>query len=163
MTSGVRLLLRRAAGRWLRERAVPVGGLAGDRRLLRRALPPATLGRVLVVGSSLAARQVWGTSVDVVGTSPHAPYVTVCSLLDSEASLPAARWDTVVVTEIDDGLADRLQVLRTACRSRARLVLLQRGGRVDLTQLVAALGGVAVVQRVHHARQRTLVLAEVSA
>lgn len=161
MTSRLRLLLRRTAGRWLRERAIPVGAVARDRRLLRRVVPVATLGQVLVVGSSLAARQAWGPAVDVVGTSPHAAHITVCSLLDSPASLPPARWDTVLVTEVDDGLAALLETLRAAGRPQARLVLLRRDGR-EVSDLLAALGPVAALRAVHRVRQRTLVIAEMT-
>ena len=161
MTSPLRLLLRQAAGRWLRERAIPVGGVAADRRLLRRALPQESLGRVLVVGSSLAARQAWPqTVVDVVGTSPYAADVTVCSHLDGPDSLPPARWDTVLVTETDRGLAERLQVLRSACRPQGRLLMLQRG---DVGDPAATLAHVAVVKQVYHRRGRRLVVAEVTA
>jgi hypothetical protein len=160
MTSPLRLLVQRAAGRWLRERAIPVGGVAADRRLLCDALPQDSLGRVLVVGASLAARQAWPqTVVDVVGTSPYASDVTVCSHLDGPDSLPPARWDTVLVTETDPRLAERLQVLRSACRPRARLVVLQR---VAVGDPAAALAQVGVVQEVHHRRHRRLVVAEVS-
>ena len=162
MSSRIRLLLRRAAGRWVGERAVPVGAVARDRRLLRRALAQASLGRVLVVGSSLAARQAWPrAAVDVVGTSPYAAEVTVCSRLDGPASLPRARWDTVVVTEVGEGLAERLRVLRPACRPRARVVLLERDGQTDLAGPAAALRQVAVLHQVHLRRSRRLWIAQV--
>jgi hypothetical protein len=162
VSSRLRLLLTRAAGRLLGERALPVGALARDRRLLRHALPPESLGRVLVVGSSLAARQAWpGATVDVVGTSPYAAEVTVCSRLDGPASLPRARWDTVVVTEVSQGLTERLQVLGPACRPQGRLVLLERKGPTDLARPATALRQVAVLQQVHLRRSRRLWIAQV--
>jgi hypothetical protein len=162
VSSRVRRLLRRAAGRWVGERLLPVGAVALDRRLLRRALPPSSLGRVLVVGSSLATRQAWPeASVDVVGTSPYAREVTVCSHLDGPASLPEARWDTVVVTQVGEDLAERLRVLRPACRPQARLVLLERNGRADLTGTAAALREVAVLRQVHLRHSRRLWIAQV--
>jgi hypothetical protein len=162
VSSRVRLLLRRAAGRWLGERPIPVGAVAGDRRLLRQALSAASLGRVLVVGGSLPARQAWsGATLDVVGTSPYAAEVTVCSSLDGPASLPEARWDTVVVTDVGQGLAERLQVLRRACRPQARLVLLERDPPPELAGSAAALRQVAVLQQVHLRRSRRLWIAQV--
>lgn len=162
MTSPLRRLTRRAAGRLLRERPIPVGAVARDRRLLRHHLPPESVGRVLVVGSSLAARQAWPrATVDVAGTSPYAAYVTVCSHLDGPASLPAARWDTVVVTEVDQGLAERLRTLGPACRPQARLVVLQDDD--DTVQgTMAALGQVAELPQVCRRRGRALLVAEVS-
>jgi hypothetical protein len=97
----------------------------------------------------------------VVGISPYATEVTVCSRLDGPASLPEARWDTVVVTDVGQGLAERLQVLRPACRPQARLVLLERDGPTDLAGHASALRQVAVLQQVHLRRSRRLWIAQV--
>ena len=73
MTSRPRQLLRRVASKWIGERAIPVGGVASDRRLLRRVLEGRSVGRVLVIGRSLAARQALAPmQIDVAGTSPYA-------------------------------------------------------------------------------------------
>ena len=52
------------------------------------------------VPAAMSSWIVWPTiAVDVVGTSPYAPDVTVCSLLDGPSSLPEHRWDTILVTD----------------------------------------------------------------
>jgi hypothetical protein len=164
MTAALRELVRRAAARWVGERVIPIGGVAQDRRLLRRALAPATSGRVLVVGPSLAARQALaGQPLDVVGTSPYAAYVTVCSSLHGPGSLPEARWDTVVVTQVDDALAERLRTVRPACRPGARILVLERHHDPADSEPMTAISSVASVQQVHLRRHRRLWVARVPA
>lgn len=131
MTPRPRQLVRDLAARVIGERAAPVGGVARDRRLLRRALGHRTPGRVLVVGPGLAVRQVLpGLHVDVAGPLPHLE-VTVCSSVDAPGSLPPARWDTVVVTDPGRDLAGRLAAVRTACRPGGRVLVLDRTGDVE--------------------------------
>ncbi|MGY1735358.1 hypothetical protein [Geodermatophilus sp. SYSU D00684] len=90
--SARRLVRRVAEGRGL-----PVGRTAGARRLLRAVL--GRPGRALVLGGVGVVRQALpGTRLDVVGTDPHRPEVTVVSEAAEEGSLPR-RWECVVVTE----------------------------------------------------------------
>jgi len=139
-----RALLRELASRVLGDRPAPVGGVARDRRLLRRALRRADVGRVLVVGPGLALRQALpGAQIDVAGTSPHSAEVTVCSVAIGRGSLPARRWDTVVVTEPGADLRARLEAVREACRPGGRLLVLDRDGLDPaLLQTVAVPSGV---------------------
>lgn len=131
MTSPVRLLLRRAAARWVNERVFPVGGVARDRRLLRRALTSVPVGRALVVGPNIAARQALrGAKVDVAGTVPQAPEVNVCSTVRTVGSLPPERWDTVVIADSGEQLEERLPAVLPACRPNAWLVVLRRDRRL---------------------------------
>jgi hypothetical protein len=163
MTSALRMLIRQGASRWVGERAIPVGGVAQDRRLLRRALAPGTSGRVLVDGPSLAARQaLGGQPLDVVGTSAHAADVTVCSALQGPGSLPEARWDTVVVTRVDQHLAERLRALRPACRPGGRILVFERHARLGHGEPMAAIRAVASVQHVHVRGSRRLWVARVT-
>lgn len=116
--------VRRLAERFIGERAAPVGGVARDRRLVRRTLAGEPVGRVLVVGPGLAVRQALpGAVVDVAGTSPHSEEVTVCSPALDAGSLPPLRWDTVIVTDPGPDLSRRLAAVRPACRPGGRLVL----------------------------------------
>lgn len=123
-----RRLARRVAARVAGERRLPVGGVARDRRLLRRALGRQRRGRVLVVGPGLAARQVLAPAdVDVTGTSPHSAEVTVCTTALGAGTLPPARWDTIIVSDPGPDWAARLAAVLPACRGR--LLVLDRAGR----------------------------------
>jgi hypothetical protein len=125
MNSRMRTLLSRVAARWIGERVIPVGGVAGDRRLLRTGLT-FPVGRALVIGPSTAARQALrGSHVDVAGTSPQAAEVTVCSSARDEDSLPRGRWNTVIITDstVD---RERLRAVAQACSPGARLLILRR-------------------------------------
>lgn len=125
LRQGVRAL----AARLLGERAVPIGQVARDRRILRRALRGLPVGRVLVIGPGLAARQAWPDArVDVAGTSPYSTEVTVCSTALGAGSLPPARWDTVVISAVGDDLSQQLAAVQPACRANARLLVLDREG-----------------------------------
>lgn len=116
--------IRRIAERYVGERAAPVGGVARDRRLVRRTLDGQPVGRVLVVGPGLAVRQALrGAVIDVAGTSPHSEEVNVCTPALDAGSLPSGRWDTVVVTDRGPDLSRRLAAVRPACRPGGRLVL----------------------------------------
>jgi hypothetical protein len=129
MTSRTRRLLRWVAAHWIGDHVVPVGGVAGDRRLLRRGLT-FPVGRALVVGPSTAARQAMrGSHVDVAGTSPHAAEITVCSTVRDPGALPPGRWNTVIVTESTVDLRQRLQAIAPACLPGARLLILERDQR----------------------------------
>jgi hypothetical protein len=139
----MRELVRETAARVFGERPAPVGGVARDRRLLRRALAGNDPGVVLVVGPSLATRQALpGRPVDVADTVPY-PEVTVCSAVAGPGSLPEARWDTVVVAEVGPDPAARLAAVRAACRPGARVLLLDDTGDDATGPGPAALAAVA--------------------
>jgi hypothetical protein len=90
---------RRLARRIVEGHGVPVGRTADTRRLLRLVLNGAD--RVLVVGPVAAVRQALpATRLDVVGTNPYRPDVTVVSTASDAGSLPR-RWDCVVLTDPD--------------------------------------------------------------
>jgi hypothetical protein len=126
MNTRTRRLLRRVAARWIGERVIPVGGVAGDRRLLRSGLT-FPVGRALVIGPSTAARQALrGSLVDVAGTSPHAADITVCSTVRDEDSLPRGRWNAVIITDSTVDLRRRLHAVAKACSPGARILILQR-------------------------------------
>jgi hypothetical protein len=162
VTSRPRELLRELAGRWLGEQPVPVGGVARDRRLLRRALGSQALGQVLVVGPGLATRQALpGIEVDVAGTEPHMPEVTVCSRASGAGSLPRARWDTVIVAQPGADFGERLRAVVPACRAGGRLVVIDRVGWDDQAPEARALAEVADITEVVHRRGRWLWLAVV--
>jgi hypothetical protein len=117
------------AARWIGDHVIPVGGVAGDRRLLRRGVT-FPVGRALVVGPSTAARQAMrASSVDVAGTNPHAAEINVCSTVSDPGALPLGRWDTVVVTDFTVNLQRRLQAIAPACLPGARLLILERDQR----------------------------------
>lgn len=163
MTSGPRRLLSRLARRWVGERAIPVGGLARDRRFLRRALRGQDWGRVLVIGPGLAVRQVLPPGrVDVVGTSPYRSEVTVCSALVGPRPLPPGRWDTLVMTEVDEGFGDRLRAAVPACRPEARVVVFERHGQPDAVGHVSELTAVASLEQVLLRQGRRLWVARVA-
>lgn len=103
-------------------RAMSIGRDTRDRRLLRRAVADDP-GRVLVVGPSRAARRLFGM-VDVAGTDQYSTEITVCSAAVGAGTLPAGRWDTIVVTEPGRDLSARLDAVLPACR--ARLVIVER-------------------------------------
>ncbi len=162
MTFRARALVRELAGSWLGERAVPVGDVAANRRLLRRALSTLDLGSVLVVGAGLAARQALpSVEVDVAGTSPHMHEVTVCSRVDGSASLPAARWDTVVVLDPGADLRGRLRAVLPASRAAGLLVLLDRAAWSEDGPELRALREQTRVVAVHGGGRRRLWIAEV--
>ena len=134
--------VRSAAARVFGDRPAPVGRVARDRRLLRRALTGIDPGAVLVVGRSLATRQALpGRSVDVADTVPY-PEVTVCSAVGGPGSLPEARWDTVV-TEPGPDPAGRLAAVRAACRPGGRVLLRDDSGDDASAPGPAALAAVA--------------------
>lgn len=147
MTSRIRQHVRGVAARWVGERAIPVGGMARDRRLLRQALEGTSVGRVLVVGPGLAVRQALpGAHVDVAGTSRSAE-ITVCSDVRGENSLPRQRWDTVIVTDPGGDLGERLRAIQHACRRPAHLLVLDRTERATTAgAIMAALAEVASVE-----------------
>lgn len=130
MITEVRNLRRKYAARWIGERPIPIGGVARDRRLLLVVLDPTEVGSVLVVGSSVAARQALASiDVDVAGTNPHNNEVTVCSRVLEADSLPKSRWDTVIINSPGADLRERLRAVRPACRPSGRLLVLERGPR----------------------------------
>lgn len=157
-------MVRNVVARCLGERAIPVGGVARDRQLLRRALAGQAVGRVLVVGPGLAVRQALpDVPIDVAGTSPHSAEVTVCSAARGGGSLPLERWDTVIIMESGTELPEQLDAVRPACRAAARLLIVERPG-VDVNgSLAAALANVAAIRQVLGKRQRRLWVAEVRA
>ena len=109
----------------LRRLRLPVGRVARHRRLLRRVLADAPVGRVLVVGPWRAALQAFTSSrVDVAGTSPHTEQITVCSTVEVPGSLPSRRWDTVILSGSTNA-ADRMLAVLPACRPGARVVLVE--------------------------------------
>jgi hypothetical protein len=152
MMSKVRQLVRRLLGRWLGERPIPVGGVARDRTLLRRALGGTDAGRVLVVGPGLAIRQALPfNEVDVAGTSPYSSEINVCSAVRTVGSLPPQRWDTVVVTDSGAHLDERLRAVAPACRASARLLVLGRTeqalpGQLSAISEVASIEGMLISQ-----------------
>lgn len=152
-----RELVRALAERRVGERPVPVGGVAGDRRLLRRALADTDVGHVLVVGPGLAARQALpGVAVDVVGIVPHRADVTVCSAATGPRSLPPDRWDTVIVVEPGPDLPGRLAAVATACRPSGRVLVLDRSGWTADGPQVRALAAIATVTGVRGRGRRRL-------
>ena len=152
--------VRHLAGRLLADRAVPVGRVARDRRLLRQVLT-GDPGRVLVLGPGLAVRQVLPRArVDVAGTSPHVPEVTVCSTAQGPRSLPTARWDVVVVPELGPDPQARVQAATAACRPGGRVLLLDREGWPPDNPVPAALARDADVRTVVLGRTDRLWVAE---
>jgi hypothetical protein len=129
--SNVRAVARTTAARLLGERALPMGAVATERRLVLQALSGQFVGAVLVVGPGLAVRQALaGTHVDVAGTSPHNDEVTVCSRVQGPGSLPHRRWDTVIIAQrADADLPGRLAAIAPACRPGARLLVMERADR----------------------------------
>jgi hypothetical protein len=126
-----RALLSTLRHRLVGDRPLPVGRLARDRRLMRRALRGRARGKVLVVGPGTAVVQALPElAVDVAGTSPHQREVTVCSAVTRPGSLPPHRWDTIVVTDLAD-LPTRLTALVPACRTGGRLLVVDRFGWSD--------------------------------
>jgi hypothetical protein len=149
MTAAPRRLVQALAKRWVGERPIPVGGLARDRVLLRRALGGAASVRVLVVGPGLAVRQALTTAqVDVVGTSPYRSEVTVCSDLMRATSLPRARWETVIITTVEDNFAQQLPILVSACQPGGRMAVFQRTGAEQNLGYVSELASVATLEQV---------------
>lgn len=162
MIRHARHLLRALASRCLGDRAAPVGGVARDRRILRRALRGRAAGRVLVVGSGLAARQALpACRLDVVGTNPHAAEVTVCSTASGVGSLPSARWDTVIISDPGHDFVERIRAVRSACRPGARLLVLDRAGWDREAPEPRALAEVATITQVLGRQRHRLWLAEV--
>jgi hypothetical protein len=88
---------RRLVHRLAEGPGLPLGRTAAARRALREIL--AGRDRALVVGPPGAVRQVLPHArLDVVGTDPHRPEVTVVSGASESDSLPR-RWDCIVVTD----------------------------------------------------------------
>ena len=149
MIPRARRLLWRLIGPWVGERPLPVGGVARDRHLLRRAFARRPVGRVLVIGPALAARQALpAVKIDVAGTSPHRAEVTVCSAVRGVDSLPARRWDTIVITDPDEDLPARLRAILPACRPAAQLVVVDRGEPADQGARELAIQEVASIEKV---------------
>jgi hypothetical protein len=164
MTSRPRQLLGRVASKWIGERAIPVGGVASDRRLLRRVLEGRSVGRVLVIGRSLAARQALAPmQIDVAGTSPYATEITVCSTVNGVDSLPRARWDTIIFTDAGRNLSRQLAAARQACRVGARLIILDCGLPMADEDVATTLTEVASIEELLVHRGRRLWLARVPA
>ncbi len=91
---------------------MPLGRNARMRRLVRREL--GDRAHALVIGPTAAVRQALrGAVLDVVGTSPYDPQVTVVSRALGAGSLPR-RWDCVVVTEPEPP-PERLEAATSAC------------------------------------------------
>lgn len=106
-----------------RDPGLPVGRTARTRRLLRAVLRDR--GRPLVVGPPHVVRQALpGTALDVVGTNPDDPSVTVVSRAEGAASLPR-RWHCVVVTDTDP-THDRLVAAGGACLPGGVVVVVGR-------------------------------------
>jgi len=151
MTFDARATLRVFIARWVGERPIPIGGVAADRRLIRRALAGRVPGRVLVVGPGLAARQALkGVKVDVAGTSPHSSEVNVCSSVRGATSLPADRWDTVIISAPAD-LRSQLEAIRPACHRPAQILVIDRTSHstrsVDPLTVQAELGEASALRR----------------
>lgn len=143
------------------ERRLPVGNVALDRRLLRRALGEHAGGSVLVVGPGLAARQAFpDAQVDVAGTSPHSAEISVCSAVDKPTALPPARWSTVIVMDLGADPAGRLGAARRACRDGGTLLVVDRIGWDEHSPEVAMLAGMAAVTRAVGAATRRAWLAK---
>lgn len=160
MMPRVRRLLWGVAGPWLGERPLPIGRNARDRRLLRRALDSSPVGRVLVVGSGLAVRQALSAApIDVAGTNPHAPEVTVCSSVRTVNSLPRERWDTIVITDPTGELPDRLRAVQPACRRGGCLIVVDRGESSDPADRILAIAQVACLEKMVAGRHHRLWLA----
>ena len=149
MRTRARALVRRLAARWVGERRIPFGSVARDRRVLRRALRTEPVGRVLVVGHGLAARQALAPlAVDVAGTNPHSAEVNVCSAVRGADSLPPGRWDTVLISEHTSDFVEQLDAIRPACRPGARLYVLDRDGWDDQSPQARSLAAVGSVHKV---------------
>ena len=150
-----RARVRRLVAAWAGERVLPVGGVARDRRLLEQVLGGSSdPGRVLVVGAGLPVRQALPARyVDVAGTSPHAAEVTVCSSARTPHSLPAARYDTVVVTSTGEDWEGRVTAVGGSCRPGALVLVLERDGWRPEGPELTALGRLGEV-RVAGARGR---------
>jgi hypothetical protein len=131
---------------------LPLGRAARMRRLLE-----AGLGRqdhVLVLGHPGPVRQVWPTArLDVVGTAPEQPAVTVVSEGRGAGSLPR-RWDCVVVTDPSPE-PERLSAAVDACRPQGIVAI--TGGR-GASPVVPPR---AEVERVLEARAMRVVLVRV--
>lgn len=93
--------------------SMPWGRTAEVRRLLREGLSGP--GRLLVIGpADVVAQALPGTALDVVGTGPRDPRVTVVSEAQGRGSLPR-RWDRVVLTRPDPP-RESLLAAAAACR-----------------------------------------------
>jgi hypothetical protein len=122
--------LRRRTRTWRR----PLGVVAADRRLL--AAERALLGRdVAVLGASLAVRQsLPDVRLDVIGTDPFDPSVTVLSDGLGPGSLPVGRWSSLVL--VDPPVDQRsllLDAAATACRVDGVVVILAGRGDAEWT------------------------------
>lgn len=116
-----------AAGRLVRRidrhPGLPVGRTARTRRLLREVIRDR--GRALVIGPPHVVRQALSAaSLDVVGTNPDDPSITVVSEARGATSLPR-RWDCVVVTETDPP-PGRLAAATGACLPGGVVVVIGR-------------------------------------
>ena len=116
-------------------------------RLLSHAL--AGQRRALVIGPAHAVRRALPQiRVDVVGTDPLDPQISIVSEADGEASLPR-RWDCVVVTDIDASVS-RLRAAVGACLPGGTVAVVTR------RRAPGQLSGDLVMQGV--SRDRTLAL-----
>jgi hypothetical protein len=110
-----------------RHPGLPVGRTATTRRLLRTVLHGQR--HALVIGPPHAVRQALPAArLDVVGTNPDDPSITVVSEALGRSSLPR-RWDCVIVTEIDPS-QERLVAATEACLPDGRVVILRSRSRV---------------------------------
>jgi len=108
--------------------------VAADRRLL--AAERALLGRdVAVLGASLAVRQALpDVRLDVIGTDPFDPSVTVLSDGLGPGSLPIGRWSSLVL--VDPPVGQRsllLDAAATACRVDGVVAILAGRGDAEWT------------------------------
>lgn len=129
-------LRSRVAAAVVGERRLPVGTVARERRLIRRAIG-ADVRAVLVIGPGLAARQALRAAVvDVVGLSPHAAEVTICSAALEAGSLPVRQWEAVIVSHVDIG--PRLEALRASCPAGTPVVMVTTACRTGGQTVVPA-------------------------
>jgi hypothetical protein len=94
----------------------------------------ASLGSdVAVLGASLAVRQALpGVRLDVIGTDPFDPSVTVLSDGLAPGSLPVRRWSSLVLVDPPlDELSTLLDAAATACRVDGVVVILVDRGDAE--------------------------------
>lgn len=131
---------------------LPAGRAARMRRLLRAGL--GRQDRVLVLGSPGLVRQVWPEAhIDVVGTGPEQPAVTVVSEGRGAGSLPR-RWTCVVLTDRDPE-EEQVGAAVDACEGQGSLGIMVGPGELP------ALPPEAHVERVMTAGDVRLVLVRV--
>ena len=105
--------------------SLPFTSTARLRRLLGSTLDRPC--QALVIGPTAAARQgLPSTQLDVVGTNPRDPEVTVVSEAMGEDSLPR-HWRCVIVTDTA-APPERLAAAVSACQPAGVVVLARRSG-----------------------------------